>query len=124
MCSPWYSGKFTDSITLTAGTPQTFEAVTADRDGYAIIAGNAKLRLSSSGPKKLDLWLDRETADDQTGYQSHTFPGGEDDFYLWPVWIGDVVAGETYRWYLRLESGLSGTLTTRYAKGTIVPGVN
>ena len=114
------SDKLTNSITLKAGTAQAFGKITVDVDGYGIISGNAKLRLSSSGPKKLDLWLNRVDADDATCYQSLTFPGGEDDFYLWPTWQGDIVAGETYRWMVRLESGLSGSLSTRYAKGVQV----
>lgn len=84
---------------------------------------NAKLHLSSSGPKKFDIWMDRVSADDQTAYTSETFPGGEDDFFDWPMWMGEIKRGETYRWYVRLESGLSGTLSTRYAKGTPLPGV-
>jgi hypothetical protein len=111
------SDKLTNSITLKSGTAQAFGKITVDVDGYGIISGNAKLRLSSSGPKKLDLWLNRVTAADATCYQSHTFPGGEDDFYLWPTWQGAIENGESYEWLVRLESGLSGSLSTRYCKG-------
>ena len=114
---PWYSGKLTDSITLQAGKAQAVAEITVDREGYALVAGNLKMRLKSSKPTKLDVWLLRVKADDPTCYSSPTFPGGEDDLYWWPVWMGDIDKGETYRWYVRPESGLSGTLSTRYAKG-------
>lgn len=112
-----------DPVQLKAGTAVAFGEVTADAAGYGLVAGNAKIEYDTSDVVKLDLWLDRVSADDQTCYQSHTIPKGHDMFYLWPMWMGELDDGETYRWYVRLESGASGTLTVRYAKGTILPGV-
>lgn len=126
MPSPWYSGKLTDSVPLQAGTATAFGEITVDEaepDDWGLVVGNLRLRLNSGTPKKFDVWLDRVNADDQTCYNSHTFPGGDDDFYIWPVWLGELVVGETYRWWVRLESGLYGSFSTRYAKGIIVPRV-
>jgi len=124
MPSPWYSGKLTDSVDLEPTKAKAFGEITVDEcgeDDWGLIAGNLRLRLNSDGPKKFDMWLDRVGADDQTRYSSHTFPGGEDDFYQWPIWLGELKLGETYRWYVRLESGLYGSFSTRYAKGIIIP---
>jgi hypothetical protein len=114
---PWYSGKLTDPISLSPGKTVPVAEITVDREGYALVAGNLKMKLRSTKPVKLDIWLLRVKADDPTCYSSPTFPGGEDDFYWWPVWMGAIDKGETYRWYVRTETGLSGTLTTRYCKG-------
>lgn len=123
MGSPWYSGKFTNEITLKAGAAQAIAGVTVDDLGgakYGLMACNIKLRLKSVGPVKFDYWMLRLREDDPTGYNSETFPGGEDDFYRWPMWMGALTLGETYRWFIRLEKGLSGTLSTRYAKGSVL----
>jgi hypothetical protein len=124
MPSPWYSGKKADVITLTPGVPQAVAEITVDDCApadWAIISANLKLRLTSPGARKMDVWLLRVKADDSTAWSSPCFPGGTDDFYWWPTWLGAVTKGETYRWYVRTEKGLTGSLSTRYAKGILVP---
>lgn len=124
MGSPWYSGKLTNEITLKAGAAQAIAAVKVDKlppgQSYGLMACNIGLRLKSAKPVKFDYWMVRVREDDATAYNSETFPGGEDDFFRWPMWMGTLTVGETYRWFVRLERGLTGTLATRYAKGSVL----
>jgi hypothetical protein len=115
------SDKLTSTITLSAQSPTPISEIAADESGHGLICGNIRLRLTSTKPIKLDIWLLRVHANDPTCYNTHTHPGGTEDFYAWPVWFGSIAAGEIYRWLVRLDTGLTGTLTTRYAKGCLIP---
>jgi hypothetical protein len=122
MGSPWTTQKKTDSLALKSGEFCPLdEGIEIDTECFATVVGDARLDIKATKDTKVDVYLNRESSDNNTAWQSYTITDGYDGiFYLWATWMGEVTDGETYRWYIRLGSGLSGAVTTRYTKGSIL----